>query len=216
MRSERRLSLSPPGELEKIRTKPEDTDASSAQGHAAERGNAAPIFIDIEASGLHPDSYPIEIAWVMADGQTESYLIDPSPITRWTHWDPNAERLHGISRTKLFSYGDHPLAVAIRMSEVLRAQTLYSDAPSYDAFWLKVLWDAAEVLNGSELMGPAGVRNFFELSGDAAGDRKHADGLSVLGRIYDETRASAVAVHRAENDARLLYEVWRRVVEGGE
>lgn len=42
-------------------------------------------FLDIEATGIHEDSYPIEIGWVDTEGNESSFLIKPIP--EWTHWD---------------------------------------------------------------------------------------------------------------------------------
>jgi len=46
-------------------------------------------LIDIGASGLHPDSYPIEIA-ILIDGKTHEWLI--KSLDSWEHWDPNLVR----------------------------------------------------------------------------------------------------------------------------
>jgi len=45
---------------------------------APEPGFKGLRFIDSEASGLLPGSFPIEIAWVDESGQGESHLIRPA------------------------------------------------------------------------------------------------------------------------------------------
>ncbi len=61
-------------------------------------------FLDFEASGLGPDSYPIEVAWGFFGIETTfSYLIRPAE--HWTDWDPVAEDLHELSRATLFEAG---------------------------------------------------------------------------------------------------------------
>ncbi|MEH6628750.1 MAG: hypothetical protein V7739_20100 [Motiliproteus sp.] len=55
------------------------------------------IIVDIEASGLSPDSYPIEIAWV--DTRTDAcdaFLINPeTACCDWDYWNYDAEKIHG-------------------------------------------------------------------------------------------------------------------------
>lgn len=102
-----------------------------------------PSFIDFEASGLGPESYPIEVAWNGEGGSVESYLINIQAVPDWTYWDPNAERdAHHISQDHLFTLGDPPSVVAKRMNTALNGRTLYCDAPDFDGFWLKRLFDA--------------------------------------------------------------------------
>jgi hypothetical protein len=92
-----------------------------------------PCLIDIEASSLNPDSYPIEIAWSLPDGVIEAHLINPQSIAAWTDWDEYAESaIHGIDRSTLFTQGQAPAWVAVRMNACLHGQTLYTDALEYD------------------------------------------------------------------------------------
>ena len=58
-----------------------------------------PTFIDVEASGLGNTSYPIEVAWNDAEGLITNHLVKPEP--QWTSWDPEAERIHGITKEQL-------------------------------------------------------------------------------------------------------------------
>ena len=58
-----------------------------------------PTLLDIEASGFGRGSYPIEVGLARADGSVCAFLIQPQ--NEWTHWDPKAELLHGISRSRL-------------------------------------------------------------------------------------------------------------------
>lgn len=57
-------------------------------------------FIDVEASGLDmTNSYPIEITWVDSLSNADSFRIRPTHD--WVYWDPNAERIHGLSPAEL-------------------------------------------------------------------------------------------------------------------
>jgi hypothetical protein len=95
------------------------------------------VFLDFEASSLAKRSYPIEVAWVFADGRAESHLIRPAP--GWTDWDAEAEAIHGISFAQLQREGEPHDAVAARMVEQLSEHDLYASAPSWDAKWLNAL-----------------------------------------------------------------------------
>jgi len=62
--------------------------ASASLSTAAGPALDAPAVLDIEASGFGRDSYPVEIGYVLPDGQTWCTLIRPAPA--WTHWDATA------------------------------------------------------------------------------------------------------------------------------
>lgn len=94
-------------------------------------------FLDIEASSLNSGSFPIEIAWVDAAGQGESYLIIPQ--ADWTDWSTASQNLHGISRDQLCREGRPASVVANRVWEVLHNAVICSDNPAFDYHWLSML-----------------------------------------------------------------------------
>lgn len=94
--------------------------------------------IDIEASGLHSGSYPIEVGIVMSNGQTYEALIQP--FNGWTHWDGKAEALHGISRETLKQEGRSAFEVCEEINRLCAGKTLYSDCWVYDWPWLQKLF----------------------------------------------------------------------------
>jgi hypothetical protein len=95
------------------------------------------VFLDLEASGLHHDSFPIEVGWCDADGQGESHLIRPEPS--WDDWSLEAERLHGLSLRQLRQDGEPAEVVARRVIAVLENSDFFSDAPAFDGAWLNKL-----------------------------------------------------------------------------
>ncbi|WP_282348459.1 hypothetical protein [Pseudomonas sp. PS01301] len=105
------------------------------------------FFIDFEASGIAPDSYPIEVAVVSSD-ITFSSLIKPARY--WTHWSFDAQDMHGLSQDQLREQGNTPSAVARHMNQLFSGQVLCSDSPQ-DAFWLDVLFEAADLAPRFEL-----------------------------------------------------------------
>lgn len=100
-----------------------------------------PAIIDIEASGFGQGSYPIEIGVALANRETFNFLVRPA--AHWTHWSEEAEGIHGISRERLQKEGKSPREIALILNEMLRGQTLYSDAWGFDSSWLGKLFDEA-------------------------------------------------------------------------
>lgn len=95
------------------------------------------VFLDFEASSLGKRSYPIEVAWVFADGRSESHLIRPAP--GWIDWDTKAEAIHHIARDTLAKAGTSYDLVAARMVDLLTGHDLLASAPSWDGKWLSAL-----------------------------------------------------------------------------
>ncbi len=107
------------------------------------RGPKHPFIIDVEASGLGADSYPIEIGVALQPGQRYSCLIAPAPS--WQHWDDGAEKLHGISRAKLQASGKPATQVAATLNERLAGLVLFSDGWVVDKPWISRLFRQARM-----------------------------------------------------------------------
>ena len=99
------------------------------------------VFLDFEASSLRKNGYPIEVAWVFADGTHESHLIKPAP--GWTDWDRNAQAVHNVPRELLDAEGTPHDIVANRMIDALTGHDIRATAPSWDGKWLSTLLRAA-------------------------------------------------------------------------
>lgn len=156
-----------------------------------------PPIIDLEASGFGSGSYPIEIGYALENRVVYSCLVKPAP--GWTHWSPQAEEIHGISRDMLEREGQSPREVALRLNEALRGKTLYSDAWSFDSSWLGRLFDEAELVQRfrietiNRLLSPAQMEIWH--------DTKKS--------LWEELNINR---HRAANDVRVLQETYQRVI----
>jgi DNA polymerase III epsilon subunit-like protein len=155
-------------------------------------------IIDIEASGLHFDSYPIEVA-VLLRGEHKSWLIKPEPS--WQYWCTTAESMHGISRDKLMQYG-LPAAEVVKQLNAFLKKTdvvLYSDAHHWDDDWINTLYYAAKVDK------PFYVDSIYEVMGNDKANQfdKYFAQLAESGQYKH---------HRAADDARMIYEAYRQVV----
>lgn len=102
-----------------------------------------PSIIDIEASGFGAHSYPIEIGVVREDGGKFCQLV--KPYESWTHWEPEAQALHGLSREHLLKHGHEGREVCVALNEFLQGRTVYSDGWVVDHPWLIKLFSAAGV-----------------------------------------------------------------------
>lgn len=98
-------------------------------------------IIDFEASGIAPDSYPIEVAVVFPGGEYQALI---KPAVYWEHWSYDAQDMHQLTRDQLVDEGTPALEVAERMNELFDGKTLCSDNTA-DCFWVDVLYEAAGI-----------------------------------------------------------------------
>jgi hypothetical protein len=146
-------------------------------------------ILDIEASGFGRHSYPIEVGYVLPDGRAHCFLVRPP--AHWTHWDPQAEQVHHISRTTLQQHGRPVVEVARRVNADLQGQTVYCDGWAHDYPWLAALYDEAGLSPSFRLES---VRTLLD------------DGHLALLPDLQRTALHELGVqrHRASNDARAL------------
>jgi hypothetical protein len=149
----------------------------------------APCVLDIEASGFGRHSYPIEVGYVLADGRARCTLIRPLP--EWTHWDPEAEQVHHITRTTLLEHGRCAKEVATMMNGDLAGQTVYCDGWAHDYAWLGALFEGA------------GSRPLFKL--ESVANLLDEGRLQRLALAQKQAMSDlGLARHRASSDARAL------------
>lgn len=155
-----------------------------------------PCVIDVEASGFGKGSYPIEVGFVMPDGAAICTLVRPAE--GWTHWDGQAERLHGLTRELLQRHGKSAAEVAALLNQHLRGATIYCDSWAHDYAWLAILFDAAGLQPAFKL------RHLHELLDDVDASQWDQACASVRQTLN-------VGRHRASADARVLQLAWGRV-----
>lgn len=166
-----------------------DSDPSHAQ---------LPCVLDIEASGFGSGSYPIEVGFVLPDGTAYCSLIVPD--ANWTHWDGDAERVHGISRSLLRRHGRSAHEVAVELNHRLAGRIVYCDNWAHDYAWLARLFESADIRPSFRL------RHLRELMSENAAER-FDDAREIVARNLQLRR------HRASSDARVLQlsvaKVWK-------
>jgi hypothetical protein len=148
-----------------------------------------PTILDVEASGFGRNSYPIEVGFVLPDGQGYCTLIRPEQ--HWTHWDAQAEATHHISRSLILERGLPVPEVARKINQQLAGKTVYSDGWANDYSWLGALFDAADMTPAFKL------ENLRALLDEQQADQWH----TVKAQVTSE---NGIQRHRASADARLL------------
>ena len=151
-------------------------------------------IIDIEASGLHFDSYPIEVAVLIA-GNIKSWIIKPEPS--WQYWSKVAEGMHGLSRDTLESEGVSAAQVIKELGAFIKNSNdvIYSDAVYWDADWIDTLYHAVKETRRFD------IKSIYEL---LDGDK---------GAKFDEVKANLAASgkyrhHRAGEDVKIIAEAF--------
>lgn len=152
-------------------------------------------IIDIEASGLGLDSYPIEIS-VLVEGVIKTWLIKPLP--EWQHWDAKAEKMHGISRDQLNKHGLGALQVLNELTDFIKESSgiIYSDAAYWDADWVDTLFFAFKEKREFH------IESIFELFDDKQ--------TSEFNKIKEKLSESGkYRHHRAEEDVKMIFEAYQ-------
>ena len=154
-----------------------------------------PVILDIEAAGFGRGSYPIEIGVALNSGRSECFLVKRE--SDWTHWDPSAANLHGISPEMLLRRGRPPREIAQRLNQLLAGMTVYTDAWGVDSSWLALLFERAELPQRFRLDALVGLLNE---------DEKTAWAMSKI-FARDSLRLTR---HRASADALILQAAYVR------
>lgn len=110
-------------------------------------------FVDFEASGLGPLSFPVELGWAwVEDNHVEARNLLIRPVEEWTAngcpgWDPAAEALHGLPIARIEQSGLSPrLAAAEFTSRVGIGEISFDTGQNgQDRKWLERVFSAADV-----------------------------------------------------------------------
>jgi hypothetical protein len=166
----------------------------------------AAAFIDFEASGLMPGSFPVEAGWAIArrgrrKPLASGMLIRHDPwMQRVDLWDPLAVDIHHIDRRALMMLGKHASVVAQAMADALKDfPVVFSDNGEWDGRWCRMLFDAAGVPMPFQVKDWRVVFNDGPDTDEVEFERLHAKG--ELFKIAPRT-------HRAKDDAFSMAMLW--------
>lgn len=156
------------------------------------------VFIDLEASSLSEDSWPIELGICWLDEReklrTQSKLIKPHPGWPLSGWSDASQKIHRIALAELEN-ADDATDVAEWACEVLAGALLVSDAVDFDQMWLDRLMDT---ISSSRSLKLTSVQ-------EVARRRFSNDAMSMFFRAYARGRST----HRAADDALRVGQAWR-------
>ncbi|XQW86272.1 hypothetical protein ACOYR1_05970 [Thalassotalea piscium] len=159
------------------------------------------IMLDIEASGLGHESYPIEVAYVSSTGDRNSYLIKSTD--EWINdglWCSDAESsIHKISQDMLAQHGIPPFVVANSLNEALSGKLVLCNDLDYDGVWLTQLFKAANV---GVMFSLTDIRYLYEYLGES---KTHN-----FKQSYDAIVPSTI--HRALPDAQRFVEAFNMAI----
>ena len=158
------------------------------------------FFIDLEATGLSQSSWPIEVGWCALSGSPTSFLIAPDPDWPLEAWDEAAEELHGIALEHLHQNGRPAADVCHALNKALASQTVISDAPDWDAFWLYRLFAAGAVKQEFALVDFA-----EQFPGLPEGEFRKASASASIDTPH---------IHRAEADVLHMRAVYHAIKSG--
>lgn len=154
-----------------------------------------PLIIDVEASGFGRGSYPIEVGVALPNGDCFCAIICPDD--GWQHWDPEAEKLHGITRSILLAHGRSIVEVAQLLNQWIDGRVAYSDGWGNDYSWLGLLFECA------------GITQRFTL--DSLRSVMSEAQAAVWHQVKEQVISdSHFRRHRASNDARILQQTYLR------
>jgi len=159
-----------------------------------------PSIIDVEASGLGPDSYPIEIGVILTSGKRYCSLIFPA--SEWTHWDEQAAKVHGITREDLKRFGRPVTEVSKALNELLAGLVIYSDAWGIDLRWITRLFYTAGIYQQFRVSALENILSEAQMN------------------IWHETKNQIMTGedlkrHRASTDAFIIQETYARTLNQG-
>jgi len=154
---------------------------------------------------------------------SEGHSVKPPPTRDLGPvWDPDAEKLHKITREELYAHGRAPVEIADRMNRTLRGRELYSDHPLDDERWWFEIWKAsgARAFTTGDTEAICMIEPTFKL--------RQVNAENLIARLavkrgcdaagYEAAKAKAARIapkkHRAEADARHLAALWLMILRG--
>jgi hypothetical protein len=162
------------------------------------------LCLDFEASGLGPQSYPIEVA--IADcNSTEciSWLIRPTQewVSTGIWWEQSAE-VHKIAMSELMTQGQPAEGVARALNARCNGKIVLCDGGEHDRRWLLRLFLSAEERPVFKL---SDFQSFARELAERSGRRPEI----AITRSELEALSRFPLLHRAEADARRCAETLR-------
>jgi hypothetical protein len=122
------------------------------------------IFLDFEASGMM--GFPIEVGFAVVDAdraiRSDSRIIrNDEWLDDFSQWDPNAEAIHGITRSNIMEFGISPAATVDWLEAAIGGLIACVDS-HYDKLWMSALVAEARGRDAKVNFGLADITAAFE------------------------------------------------------
>lgn len=140
------------------------------------------LVIDIKASGLCDQSYPISIGVAGAEDQRWSWLI--YPLETWHGWSHESESEHGITRDKLLEEGRDGFIICKEMNAIFKGLKLVASTSFVIGLLTKIFKDLSIIMSFEVL----------EIETLCRADRTEKKGFSTF--IYAEQADSTFVAGR--------------------
>lgn len=155
-------------------------------------------IIDLEASGLSRNSFPIEVGIFLPtedENYSDSWLIKPAES--WINerqWDFESEKIHNISLNHLKDNGLIGFDVCNKLNSLLNGTTIFSDAPDFDSMWINILFNEWK------------IERLFDIRGIYEADIKFRNVSYKEVRMLKEkiAKENNLTQHRASDDAFII------------
>ncbi|MDW9481325.1 hypothetical protein GOB57_22010 [Sinorhizobium meliloti] len=163
-------------------------------------------FVDVEASGLHEGSYPIQFGWCGLDLKTSVVLVKPEPEWTLSLFDPKSYEIHGIPYELVKAEGVAAVQVARMLNEELEGKAVVSDNPGWDGYWTTRLGDTT----GSAMR--FGYNDFGRIP-EAFGSVYDRWCVSRYQKLLDAVDQFYPHTHKAHEDALRMAALTRMVID---
>ena len=163
-------------------------------------------FFDIEASGLHEGSYPLQFGWCGIDLKTSDILVRPEPD--WTEdlYAPQSFEIHGIAYETAMKDGIAAVDAARSLNTHFDGTAVICDSPSWDGYWTTRLSDTTGVPLLFGLNDFGNMANTFGSIYDRWSVANYHRLLEAVDTFYPHT-------HRAPDDAQRMGALTRMFID---
>jgi len=167
-----------------------------------------PRFLDVEASSLSANSYPIEVAWSDREGDITSYLINPYLVDGWIDWSLESQKIHGITREQCKDQGVEPRWLCKCMSNSIDLkENIYADGGEFDEFWIDTLYGAGSDLGFAQFKVMHSDRIMLALLSKSETNVNRR--FDLFKELKEEARQVVDGRHRATVDVQYLIELYK-------
>nr|WP_250807370.1 hypothetical protein [Neorhizobium tomejilense] len=163
-------------------------------------------FADIESSGLHEGSFPLQFGWCGLDLKTSVVLVKPEP--QWTPdlYDDGSFEIHGIPYETAVAEGLPAREVAAILNRELAGKAVFSDSDKWDSYWAMKLAEATDIPLRFGLDPFDKVIETFGPVADSWCITRYHRILEAVDIFYPHT-------HRADEDAQRMAALTRMILD---